>query len=177
MSFRFFAIAGVAFLSVSAMAGEFIKYSDVAKNLIAENRKKGLYATTLEVKHAIKSDKWAVVDVRTDTEWAGAYIPGSSRVGRQTPENALSNIVLDLDDNFVKKNIIVICNSAKRASIEAEIFRKMGFETVKIYDIYSWIDECNPVRTKYTVKKDKPGTGLKFGAYYAEHCYKQTKGK
>jgi hypothetical protein len=41
-------------------------------------------------------------------------------------------------------------------------------QLVKIYDI----DECNPVVTKYTVKKDSNGTGLNFGNFYAEHCKK-----
>ncbi|MDZ7819505.1 MAG: hypothetical protein U5K55_13280 [Aliarcobacter sp.] len=48
----------------------------------------------------------------------------------------------------------------------------MGFKTVKIYDLYSWIDECNPVTTKYSSHEDKTGTKQKFGDYYAEHCKK-----
>jgi len=101
-----------------------------------------------------------------------ARIKGSYRIGRQAPEKQFSSVVLDDDDNFIKKNIIVVCNSAARASLEAETFRKMGFDTVKIYDIYSWIDECNPVSTGYSGKKDKGGTKNKFGAFTAEHCKK-----
>lgn len=158
--------------STSLLASDFVDYHALTKNLKAENKKAGNYATTKEVKEALKSKDWIVADVRTMEEWSGAHIKGSVRVGRQAPEKALALYALDDDENFVKQNLIVICNSAARASIEAQTFRQMGFKKVKVYDLYSWIDECNPVVTKYTVKKDKEGTGLRFGNFYAEHCKK-----
>ena len=163
---------GFLLLTSSVLAGEFINYKALTKNLKAEAKKNGTYATSEEVKKALKAKDWLVADVRTMEEWAAAHIKGAVRIGRQAPENGLALFALDDDDNFVKDNLIVVCNSAARASIESETFRKMGFKTVKIYDLYSWIDECNPVVTKYTVKKDKSGTGLKFGNFYAEHCKK-----
>jgi rhodanese-related sulfurtransferase len=154
----------------SSIAAEFIDYKQLSSQLKKEHKKAGTFASSDDVKKALKSKDWAVVDVRTKLEWAGAYIKGSQRVGRQAAEKALANIVLDDDDKLVKDKIIVVCNSGARASIEAEIFKKMGFSQVLIYDIYSWIDECNPVKTNYTVKKDKGGTGLKFGMFKAQHC-------
>ena len=159
-------------LASTMFANEFINYDKLSESLISEAKKNGLYATTEEVKTALKEKDWIVVDVRTSEEWAGAFIKGSQRVGRQTPEAAIENFVTDDDGKLVKDKVIVVCNSASRASIEAETFRKMGFKTVKIYDLYSWIDQCNPVVTKYTVKKDSSGTGLNFGNFYAEHCKK-----
>lgn len=162
-----------AFISTSLLANEFIDYKSLTKSLKAEAKKNGTYATEAEVKKAISSKDWLVADVRTMEEWAAAHIKGTVRIGRQAPENGLALHALDDDDNFVKQNLIVICNSAARASIEAETFKKMGFKTVKIYDLYSWIDNCNPVVTNYSVKKHKSGTGLKFGAFYADHCSKK----
>ena len=156
----------------SLFASEFISYDDLSKKLKEEAKQSGMMATTQEVKDALNAKDWAVVDVRTMEEWAGASIKGSFRVGRETPEKALENIVLDDNDKFVKDKLIVVCNTASRAVIEAQAFKQMGFKTVKIYDLYSWIDECNPVVTKYTVKNDRSGTGLNFGEYYAEHCKK-----
>ncbi|MGM0519774.1 MAG: rhodanese-like domain-containing protein [Campylobacterota bacterium] len=163
-------IAALALAFSSMLASEFISYGDVASKLIQENKKNGNYATIADVKKALKADDWLVADVRTKEEWSAAHIKGTVRVGRQAPEKALENFVSDLDDNFVKKKLIVVCNSAKRASIEAQTFKQMGFENVKIFDLYSWIDECNPVTTTYSVKKDKKGTGLRFGSFYAQHC-------
>ncbi len=160
-------------LTTLVSANEFISYSELTKKLKAENKKAGNYATADEVKKALASKNWIVADVRTIEEWNAAHLKGSVRVGRQAPEEFLASTVLDLDDNFVKQNMIVVCNSASRASIEAAVFRQMGFKTVKIYDIYSWIDECNPVQTGYSRKKDKSGTKQKFGAFLAEHCYKK----
>lgn len=166
-------LLGVLLATSSMMAAEFVNYKGLTKKLKAEAKKAGNYATTEEVKAAIKAKDWLVADVRTMEEWSAAHIKGAVRIGRQAPENGLALFALDDDDNFVKDKLIVVCNSAARASIEAETFRKMGFKTVKIYDLYSWIDECNPVVTKYTVKKDKAGKNLKFGNFYAEHCYKK----
>ncbi|NVJ52204.1 MAG: rhodanese-like domain-containing protein [Campylobacteraceae bacterium] len=154
----------------SLFAAEFVNYSKLSSMLKKENKENGTYATTEEVKAALKSKDWLVADVRTMEEWSAAHIKGAVRIGRQAPEKGLALHALDMDDNFIKQNLIIVCNSAARASIEAETIRKMGFKQVKVYDLYSWIDECNPVVTKYTVKKDKGGTGLKFGNFYAEHC-------
>lgn len=154
----------------SLFAGEFIDYNKLSSILKKENKANGTYASTQDVKNALKSKDWLVADVRTMEEWSAAHIKGAVRIGRQAPEKGLALHALDMDDNFVKQNVIIVCNSAARASIEAETIKKMGFKQVKVYDLYSWIDECNPVVTKYTVKKDKGGTGLKFGNFYAEHC-------
>ena len=165
-------VLSLGLLASSLFASEFINYDDLSKSLKDDEKKNGLYATTDEVKMALKEKDWAVVDVRTAEEWAGAFIKGSQRVGRETSEVAIENFFTDDDGKLIKDKIIVVCNSAARASIEAQTFRQMGFKTVKIYDLYSWIDECNPVVTKYTVKNDRSGTGLNFGEYYAEHCKK-----
>ena len=159
-------------LLTTLVASDFISYKELAKKNKAEDLKSGNFATAQDVKNAIKAKDWAVVDVRTMEEWSAASIKGTTRVGRQAPETALESIVLDDDDNFVKDKLIVICNSASRASIEAQTFRKMGFKEVKIFDMYSWIDECNPIVTGYSKKKDKYGTKKKFGMFKAEHCYK-----
>ncbi|MCB4748107.1 MAG: rhodanese-like domain-containing protein [Sulfurovum sp.] len=153
-------------------ADTFINYKHLTKKLKEQNRKNGTMASTDDVKKALKSKDWAVVDVRTLEEWNAASIKGSVRVGRQAPEKVLESIVLDDDDKFIKDKLVVICNTASRASIEAQTFRQMGFKKVKIYPIYKWIDECNPVATRYTNKKYKKGTKKKFGLFYTEHCKK-----
>ena len=165
-------VLSLGLLASSLFASEFINYDDLSKSLKDDAKKNGLYATTDEVKMALKEKDWAVVDVRTAEEWAGAFIKGSQRVGRETSEVAIENFVTDDDGKLIKDKIIVVCNSAARASIEAQTFRQMGFKTVKIYDLYSWIDECNPITTKYSSHEDKVGTKQKFGDYYAEHCKK-----
>ena len=165
-------LLATALLTTAGSASEFIPYKKFAKQMKAEEIKKGNYVTAQDVKNALKAKDWAVVDVRTIKEWSAASIKGSSRIGRQSPEKALSNLVLDDNGNFIKNKLIVICNSASRAAIEAQSFRKMGFEKVKVYDMYSWIDECNPVVTGYSKKQDKQGTKNKFGMFKAEHCYK-----
>jgi len=163
----------LAVLFTSSIASEFISYHTMADKLLHENIKNGLRATTDEVKKALKSKDTLVVDVRTAEEWAGAHIKGSMRVGRQTPEMAISNFALDDDDKLIKEKLIVVCNTAHRASLEAVIFRKMGFKEVKVYPLDEWIDECNPIATKYSTQKYKEGRGKKFGLFYSEACYEK----
>lgn len=165
-------ILATSLFAGSLFAGEFLTYSDLSKKLKEEAKKEGTLATTADVKKALESKDWAVVDVRTMEEWTGGAIKGSFRVGRESPEKALENIVLDDDDNFTKKKLIVVCNTASRAVINAQTFRQMGFDEVKSYGITTWIDECNPVVTKYSSTENKSGTKTKFGSYYAEHCKK-----
>lgn len=165
-------LATLLFATSTLLANEFVNYKSLSNQLKAEAKKDGNYATTADVKKAIKSNDWVVADVRTKEEWDAAHIKGTVRVGRQAPEKALALYVLDDNDNFVKQNLVVICNSAARASIEAQTFKKMGFKDVKIYDLYSWIDECNPVVNSYSNKSNKSGTKNKFGSFYAQHCKK-----
>lgn len=165
-------VLSMGLIASTMFAAEFIDYKKLSTSLKAEAKEKGLFATTDEVKKAIEAKDWAVLDVRTAEEWAGAYIKGSQRVGRQSPEKAIENFVTDDDGNLAKDKIIVVCNTASRASIDAQKFRQMGFKTVKIYDLHTWIDQCNPVVTKYSNAKNKSGTGHKFGSFYAEHCKK-----
>lgn len=159
----------------AANAGEFVDYKQLTKKLKKEAKANGLFATTAEVKAALKDKSWAVVDVRPMEEWSTAHIKGAQRVGRQTPEKALAGIVLDDEDNFTKKNIIVVCASGARASIEAQAFKQMGFDSVKIYGMYNWFNDCEPFMNKYSKKKkyvDSKGKKHKYGAFKAPHCYK-----
>ncbi|MAC82675.1 MAG: hypothetical protein CL624_00925 [Arcobacter sp.] len=160
------------FVSGTLFANEFIDYKTLTTKMIAENKKAGNYATTQEVKEAIVSKDWIVADVRTKEEWSAGRIKGAVRIGRQAPEKTIANYALDDDDNFVKQNLIVICNTARRASIEAQTFRQMGFKNVKVYEFYTWIDSCNPITTNYSSKKNNNGTKNKFGQVKATHCYK-----
>ncbi|WP_428025669.1 rhodanese-like domain-containing protein [Arcobacter sp.] len=166
-------ISALLLAVTSLTASEFIGYKGLTKELKAEAKKNGTFATAADVKEALKSKDWLVADVRTMEEWAGAHIPGSVRIGRQAPEKALALHVLDENNKFIKPNIIIVCNTASRAAIEAMSIKKLGFENVKIYGIEYWIDDCNPVETGYSSKSNKHGTKNKFGAFLAEHCYKK----
>ena len=164
-------IAGII-TSSTLLANEFIDYKTLTTKMVAENKKAGNYATTKEVQEAIASKDWIVADVRTKEEWSAGRIKGTVRIGRQAPEKAIANYALDDEDNFIQHNLIVICNTARRASIEAETFRQMGFKNVKVYEFYTWVDSCNPITTNYSSKKNSNGTKNKFGQVKAAHCYK-----
>ena len=171
MKLKTLLIAGIL-TSSTLLANEFIDYKTLTTKMVAENKKAGNYASTKDVKEAIASKEWIVADVRTKEEWSAGRIKGTVRIGRQAPEKAIANYALDDEDNFVKQNLIVICNTARRASIEAETFRQMGFKNVKVYEFYTWVDSCNPITTNYSSKKNKNGTKNKFGQVKAAHCYK-----
>ncbi len=155
-----------------ANAEGFVNYKGLTHSLKEAAKKDGTIASTEDVKKALASADWAVVDVRTMDEWQAANIPGSQRVGRESPEKALESIVLDDNDKFIKPNIVVVCNTASRAAIEAQAFRQMGFKEVKIYGIETWMKECNPVNNWYSnVEADKKSKA-KFGSVLPAYCAK-----
>ena len=118
-------------MASTLLAGDFVSYKELSTKLKKENKKAGNYATTDEVKKALKSKDWLVADVRTMNEWSAAHIKGAVRVGRQASEKGVALHALDDNDKLIKPNLIVVCNSAARASIEAQTFRQMGFDKVK----------------------------------------------
>ena len=81
-------------LAISLFGAEFKSYDALSKSLKEEAKKEGTLASTQDVKDALASKEWAVVDVRTMEEWSAGSIAGSMRVGREAPEKALENIVL-----------------------------------------------------------------------------------
>jgi len=175
MFIKFITLIVVLFTTLSIASEDepqFMEYKALTEKLKAEYVKSGMYATTEQVKKALKADDWVVVDVRDSNEWSAAYIEGTKRVGRKSPEKLIKNFCLDFADDFTRNKVIVVCNSAARASIVAETFKAMGFKTVMIYDIYTWIDECNPISNDYTIMSSRKGTGLKFGTFKASHCKK-----
>jgi len=155
-----------------ASASNFVDYKGLTHNLKTDAKKNGEIASTDEVKKALTSADWAVVDVRTMDEWQAANIQGSQRIGREAPEKALEGIVLDDNNKFVKDNIIVVCNTASRAAIEAQAFKQMGFKTVKIYGIETWMKECNPVNNWYSNVEANKDTKAKFGSVLPAYCAK-----
>jgi rhodanese-related sulfurtransferase len=165
-------ILAASLLVGAASANEFVGYKGLTKKLKAEAKKNGTIATIDEVKHAQKAKDWLIADVRTMEEYQAARIDGAVRIGRQNPEKALEAFVTNDEGQFIKPNVILVCNTASRASIEAEAIRQLGFKNVKIFGMVSWMDECNPVVNMYSSKKDKKGTKNKFGSYKAAHCYK-----
>jgi len=60
--------------ATAATASEFIPYKQLAKEIRTQEKKAGNYATLEEVKKALHSKDWAVVDVRKKEEWAAASI-------------------------------------------------------------------------------------------------------
>ena len=165
-------LLAVSLLAGAAVANDFVGYKGLTKKLKTEAKKNGTMATAADVKKALASKDWIVADVRTMEEYQAARIKGSVRIGRQNPEKALEAFVTNDEGDFIKPNIVLVCNTASRASIEAETIKQLGFKNVKIYGITSWLDECNPVVNMYSSKKNKKGTKQKFGSFKAAHCSK-----
>ena len=55
-------VLSMGLIASTLFAGDFIDYNALSKSLKADDKKNGLYATSDEVKAALKDEKWAVVD-------------------------------------------------------------------------------------------------------------------
>lgn len=165
-------ILTITALTVSSLsASTFVDYKTLTKKLKSDYKKEGKFASEKIVKQALELDNWIVVDVRKKTEWSQGHIQGSHYVGRESMEKEVAKVALDKEGNFTKNKVIVVCNSASRASVEAETFKKMGFKDVRIYGIFDWIDNCNPIVTGYSKKKNKLGRSVAFGDFKSSHCF------
>jgi rhodanese-related sulfurtransferase len=83
-----------------------------------------------EVKKRMDSgDKFVLVDVREDNEWAKGHIPNAIHMGRGVIER-------DVELRFPDKNVelVLYCGGGFRSALSAENLQKMGYTKVSSMD-------------------------------------------
>jgi rhodanese-related sulfurtransferase len=74
-------------------------------------------------------EKFLLVDVREDNEWAKGHIPGAVHMGRGIIER-------DIEQNVPDTNakLILYCGGGFRSALVAENLQKMGYKNVESMD-------------------------------------------
>jgi rhodanese-related sulfurtransferase len=113
---------------------------------IVEDAKTRIRETTVEeVKNKLETgDKFVLVDVREESEFAKDHLPGAIHLGKGVIERDIENSVPDLDTN-----LILYCGGGFRSALVADNLQKMGYRNVVSMDggIRTWREKRFPLAT------------------------------
>ena len=71
------------------------------------------------------SEKFLLIDVREDNEWAEGHVPGAIHIGRGVLEKGIEEKAVD-----GKTPIVLYCHSGARSALAADTLQKMGYTNV-----------------------------------------------
>jgi rhodanese-related sulfurtransferase len=123
-----------------AHSPQFLKLVSDAKTRVKETN-------VADVKRRIEAgEKFLLVDVREDNEWANGHVPGAVHMGRGIIERDIETSVPDTNTK-----IILYCGGGFRSALVADNLQKMGYSNVESMDggWKGWISAGLP-----TVKTD-----------------------
>jgi rhodanese-related sulfurtransferase len=88
-------------------------------------------------------EKFLLVDVREDNEWAKGHLPGAVHMGRGIIERDIETRVPDTN-----AKIILYCGGGFRSALVAENLQKMGYTNVESMDggWRGWLDAGLPIQ-------------------------------
>ena len=97
----------------------FLKIVEDAKTRIRE-----LTSQEVQAKLA-RSDRFHLVDVREDSEWAAGHLPRAVHLGKGVIERDIEHAVPD-----TQSEIILYCGGGYRSALAADNLQKMGYQNV-----------------------------------------------
>jgi len=117
----------------------FLKIVDDAKTRIRETN-------TADVKKKIDSgDKFLLIDVREESEYAKNHLPGAIHLGKGIIERDIEAKVPDLN-----AELVLYCGGGFRSALAADNLQKMGYTNVISMDggIREWRENGYPLTNK-----------------------------
>lgn len=106
-----------------AHAPNFLKLVQEAKARVKETN-------VADVKRRMDAgEKFLLVDVREDNEWANGHLPGAVHMGRGIIERDVENKVPD-----ASAKMILYCGGGFRSALSADNLQKMGYKNVESMD-------------------------------------------
>ncbi len=119
-----------------AHSAQFLKLVNEAKKKIKETN-------VAEVKRRTDAgEKFQLVDVREDNEWAKGHLPGAVHMGRGIIERDIEQRVPDTN-----AKLILYCGGGFRSALVAENLQKMGYHDVESMDggWKGWLEAGLPI--------------------------------
>ena len=102
---------------------KFLKLVNEAKTRVEETN-------VADVKRRIDAgEKFVLVDVREDNEWAQGHVPGAVHLGKGIIERDIENRVPDL-----AASLVLYCGGGFRSALAADNLQKMGYTNVLSMD-------------------------------------------
>ena len=87
-------------------------------------------------------DKFYLVDVREESEFAASHLPGAIYIGKGVIERDIETKIPDLD-----ADIVLYCGGGYRSALAADALQKMGYTSVISMDggFRGWTDVSHPL--------------------------------
>ena len=102
---------------------KFLKLVNEAKTRVAETN-------VADVKRRIDAgEKFVLVDVREDNEWAQGHVPGAVHLGKGIIERDIEARVPDTESK-----VVLYCGGGFRSALVADNLQKMGYTNVESMD-------------------------------------------
>ncbi len=101
--------------------------------------------TTGDVKEWLDADRsFFLVDVREDTEWATAHLPGAVHLGKGVIERDVEKVIPDRE-----AEIVLYCGGGYRSALAGDALQQMGYTNVISMDggIGEWHARGYPLAT------------------------------
>jgi len=104
-------------------AARFLKLVEDAKQHVKE-------CTVEDVKQRLdRKDRFYLVDVREESEWAAGHLPGAIHLGKGVIERDVEQAIPD-----TAAEVILYCGGGFRSALAAENLQKMGYSNVTSMD-------------------------------------------
>ena len=90
-----------------------------------------------------RGEKFQLVDVREDSEWAAGHLPGAVHLGKGVIERDIEAKIPDTN-----AEIVLYCGGGFRSALAAENLQKMGYRNVISMDggFRGWKDAGLPIQ-------------------------------
>jgi rhodanese-related sulfurtransferase len=111
--------------------------------LVAEAKTRVKETNVADVKRSIDGgERFLLVDVREDNEWASGHIPGAVHMGRGIIER---DIEVQVPETSTK--VILYCGGGFRSALVADNLQKMGYTNVESMDggWRGWVSSGSPI--------------------------------
>ena len=111
---------------------------------IVDDAKKRVRECTIDdVKRKLDAgEKFVLVDVREDSEWAADHLPGAIHLGKGVIERDIEKTVPD-----TSAEIVLYCGGGFRSALAADNLQKMGYKNVISMDggVRGWREKGLPM--------------------------------
>ncbi len=111
--------------------------------LVEDARKRVREVTVDQVKARLdRGDKFQLVDVREESEWAKDHLPGAVHLGKGVIERDVEQRLPD-----TAADIVLYCGGGFRSALAADNLQKMGYTNVSSMDggVRGWREKKYPM--------------------------------
>jgi len=112
-------------------------------HLVDEARKNIRELTVADVKGMFdRREKFELIDVREESEWAKDHLPGAIHLGKGIIERDIEERIPD-----TSAPLVLYCGGGFRSALAADNLRKMGYQNVTSMDggIRGWREKSYPL--------------------------------